>query len=98
MSNAAELLRMLEPTVRPDGIAGAGRAAQTPPPIEAQSFDAVLRQAQAMADDQEPVSDVPGEDASTEQSLRFARLSGIDRIDNAALRGLIARAAQDDGP
>lgn len=97
MSNAANLLRMLEPPVRPDGLAGAPRGAQPTTPIESQSFDAVLRQAQAMADEQVTQTDDEAEQANIGQASRFTALGGLDRIDNATLRELIARAAKDDG-
>jgi flagellar operon protein len=44
MTQASDLLRMLEPGVRPAGAPG--RTAQPPRPIEGQSFDQMLRSAQ----------------------------------------------------
>lgn len=45
MTNASDLLRMLEPSVRPAGMPGP--AAQPTAPVERQSFEEMLRSAQA---------------------------------------------------
>ena len=90
MANGVELLRRLEPAVRPDGLSAPRRPVAAP--IEQRSFDSVLEEAQDMAGRM----DAPGEarvepgDAGTERPSPLPPLGRLDRVENAALRELIA--------
>ena len=57
MGGESDLLRMLEPVVRPDGVSGSGQ----PPyrtdrdqPIEGRSFESILDEARQLGDVQQP--------------------------------------------
>lgn len=80
------LLRMLEPVTRPDGL-GAAR----PPalPIEARDFDSLLSEAVARGS-----ADTPPHDAAAAAAGHgpLASLGSMDRIENASLRDLLTRA------
>ena len=83
MSNAIELLRMLEPAVRPGGIPGPARTGSEP--IESRSFDSLLEEAKAAATSGESL-----EKANTPPTADpLKSLAGVDLIDNAALLRLI---------
>ena len=86
-SNSLDLLRMLEPAVRPVGTPGVGRVASGKAPLEAQSFDSLLAAAQTAAPDA-PAADVLPEHAPKSDAL--APLSGLGAIESASLRELIA--------
>ncbi len=84
---ASHLLRMLEPAVRP--IAGASATTPTAPgkpPIEQQSFEALLEAAkQADATDNTESTDA----AKPTAPSPLASLAQVDRIENASLRDLL---------
>ncbi len=88
MSDAAQLLRMLEPAVRPAGV-GAPSLSKSTPPIEQRSFDALLteaKQADAAA----------GEDTAQRAGQGSAPLNdlvGVESIENDSLRALLARGS-----
>ena len=88
---AGDLLRLLEPVVRPGGVPGRTR----PPtrPIEDRSFEDLLAEARgpSAAAGAEAGSPGPGEDGPGEAAHAgpMARLSDVGRIENAVLRGLV---------
>ncbi|MEM6392317.1 MAG: hypothetical protein AAF797_06050 [Planctomycetota bacterium] len=93
MSDPGQLLRMLEPAVRPVATpptAGAPKPANTP--FESQSFDQLLQQASTNTPNTEPPKPTPGPTEPAKPANTFQPLSGIDRIENQSLRDLIAAA------
>lgn len=99
MASGAELLRMLEPAVRPGNLPALQRPAAQP--LEARSFDELLSEARASAsneatmaggaDESATVKDETNADALKRDLVR--QLAQFDRIDNAALRDIVERAA-----
>jgi len=97
MSDSAQLLRMLEPAVRPVDQRGAGKARPSAEPFESRSFQSLLGEAQRTH--AEGNQAVPGQDASAEQAVAEATpkdtalgpLAGLGTIENATLRQLIAQ-------
>jgi len=102
VSNSGDLLRMLMPAVSPVPTQGTRPAK---PPIESRSFDSLLQDARetpGLADTQPASPDgvdpvAPADDAKTvepsSQTDALAQLNGIDSIQNASLRRLVAEAA-----
>ena len=101
MSNGGDLLRMLMPAVRPVPTDGVRPAKQ---PIESQSFDALLREAnqtelspRTQTDPKVPTDPVSPTDptqlvAPTAKPDTLAALSGLDAIHNASIRRIVAEA------
>lgn len=89
MADSGQLLRMLEPAVRPVPAPEGGGASPGRAPIEQQSFEALLAEATAATE--------PGGDDAASASDRPARgnllgpLSQVGAIENASLRALIER-------
>lgn len=83
MSSGNILLKMLEPAVRPDGVAAPVRAPAQP--IETRSFDSFLHEARQMNIEQT----VPSDECDTTKGA-LGPLSHIDQVANASLRDLIA--------
>jgi hypothetical protein len=91
---ASELLRMLEPAVRPIGGAAPVRALKpAQQPIEQQSFEALLDQAKEINVGDEAPGEMPVGKASKPIAAvsPLAGLSQFDRIENASLRELFNR-------
>lgn len=87
-SNAVDLLRMLEPAVRPTSAGRVGASTDGRLPIELRSFDELLNQAQSAAE-------VGGaaEAGAVEPPTKadpLASLSGPGSIESASLLGLMA--------
>lgn len=89
MSNEAELLRMLEPAVRPGGLPVPSHGRRVP--IESRSFESLLEEVQGMAgsanaghpaDGGSPTSGVA---RGVTQAL-IAQLAQVDRIENDSMR------------
>jgi hypothetical protein len=91
MSQGVDLLRLLEPAVRPGGLPGAAKAPT--PPMEQRDFEALLAEAQqdqAGAASEAPASDDGGAaHAAAPKAAPLAPLGQIDRIENRSLRALI---------
>lgn len=83
MSNGVDLLRLLEPAVRPGGLAG-GKALPTQP-IESRSFESLLEEAKAAGLPQQAVNE-PNRASAVDPLKPLAR---VDLIDNAALLRMI---------
>ena len=83
MNTGVELLRMLEPAVRPGGLPGPQRTGQTP--IETRSFESLLEEARSATT---PVGD---EETTGKKAVNdpLRALSRVDLIDNAALLRII---------
>lgn len=88
MGRESDLLRMLEPAVRPGGLTASPRP--TSRPIEDKDFESLLAEATAgrTAESQPPPQDQPARGPDPLRSL-----AGTDRIENASLRQLVAGAA-----
>ena len=88
MGTGVDLLRMLEPVVRPCGLSGPTKAGSPKQPIEVRSFDSLLEEARA-AD--EPRHDEASGSAQTgpAKANPLAELARMDRIENPSLRLLI---------
>ena len=94
MADSRMLLQMLEPTVRPVPTQGTPTGAPKLP-VEQQSFDMLLQQAQQTAGD-EPMQ---AEQAAASKPVSpLSELQGLDRIENASLRSIIANAASANDP
>ncbi|MEM1211526.1 MAG: hypothetical protein AAGI68_04430 [Planctomycetota bacterium] len=102
MSDPGQLLRMLEPAVRPVSLPTTGsppKPANTP--FESQSFDQLLQQATNPSTADKPAATASPDPATTADPPQpvpvstFQPLSGIDRIENQSLRNLIAQPAAD---
>lgn len=102
-SQASKLLQMLEPAIRPNGIARSGLSPKVP--IEQQSFDAILQQAhqvQEKLDRLEQMTSASGEPAVQEQatSRKISTMAGLGGIggsggaENASLIRLLGQAGQ----
>lgn len=89
MGREADLLRMLEPVVRPAGVHG--HASRGTPPIEGRDFESLLAEAaagrKAEADETDRSASPAAKPPDPLQSL-----SGVDHIDNASLRAMIGRS------
>ena len=86
MGNQQVLLQMLMPMVRPDGIAPSNSTQNLP--LEQQSFEQMLIDLQAMDSTQ---AQVTAQDPDPAPSQMMQQLGGIDRIDNSALRDMLAQ-------
>jgi hypothetical protein len=92
MSDAARLLRMLEPAVRPVAPPG---AAQPPKhlPLDQQDFSALLEEARTQSatpdDAQEPIRE--NKPAGTSVADPLKALGAPDQLENASLRQLLAQ-------
>jgi hypothetical protein len=89
MGQGVDLLRLLEPAVRPGGLPGVAKAPV--PPIEERSFEALLEEARqdpASAEGQAPAAD-ESTAPSVPKAMPLAPLGQIDRIENRSLRDLI---------
>lgn len=102
MGIESNLLRSLEPIVRPDG-ASRPRLENTDParnqPFEARGFDSLLEEAQQAA---QPLDEtVGGEPTTADEPTKRpgttppSPFTGVDRIENASLRLLVERRAAD---
>ena len=96
-SAAFNLLRLLEPAVRPGNLPASAKPANTP--IEQRSFESLLEEAQSLnvPSPAEPaladLTEMPaegGEPAVKIPAGPLAQLGQIDRIDNPSLRRLIS--------
>lgn len=91
MGRELDLLRMLEPAVRP--VQGGARVTTGATPIESKSFESLLGEAQAAAKEMiEAVDGAVGAGpdgtppvAETVESKLIARLSGVDHVENPAV-------------
>ena len=96
MADGVQLLRLLDPIVRPDGRVGQVRVAKdTALPIESRSFDSLLQEARAMATDgferlhpSEVGSAHSGEATPTDPGL-LKPLGQVERIENASLLRIV---------
>lgn len=96
MADEAFLLRMLEPAVRPGGVPGPSQIRREP--IESRSFEALLGEAtadEAGAEQAQPPEsdDVESGPPRANPGVRgglMDQLAQVDRIQNSALRGIIA--------
>lgn len=91
MGSGLDLLRLLEPAVRPDGAVGSGRSAGQPfaSPIEQQSFEQLLDQASVMEGTVNKTTNMGEQTTAPVTALSpLNDLSRVDRIENASLRSL----------
>ncbi len=84
----ARLLQLLEPAVRP-GAAGQTQQAGRPA-FEDRTFEQLLNGVRQEADQ-------PVEEPSDSQAKSLESLGGLDRIENAALRAVLAQNRGADG-
>ena len=87
MSTGVELLRLLEPTVRPGGLQGP-KSAPTEP-IESRSFESLLEEAKATAATTTTESMNETTTKPSRQNDPLGALARVDLIDNAALLRII---------
>jgi hypothetical protein len=98
MTSSADLLRMLEPAVRPVSVPGAENARPGSVPLEQRSFESLLSDAAgAKASGTSGASGGAGASGGSAGAAQLSPqpapqhpLAGIDRIENSALRDLIA--------
>ena len=102
MSSSGDLLRMLMPAVSPVPTQGPGAAPRNLP-IESRSFDSLLEEAGLAGTDVDPGNGAEADtqarpsDSGTEPADDvgvLSSLSGIESIQNASLRQLIAEATE----
>jgi len=95
MSNQVDLLRMLEPVVRPGHVSGSNRPVNTP--IEQRDFESLLAEANGRKPDGEEESSERVEVAGTRDEpdgpLRELRQVGL--IENESLRQLLSAAGHE---
>lgn len=95
MSNSLELLRMLEPAVRPGQSGSAPASESHRQPIEQRSFESLLQDVQTLAQQGEPMLSAEPDEAAggagKSQVNLLSPLSDLDAISNASLRELITR-------
>ncbi len=89
MGREADLLRMLEPVVRPGGLPNTTR--RVAQPIEGQDFESLLAEA-AAEQKAEPQTTAASERTAVKGPDPLQGLTGVDRIENAALRRIIGGA------
>jgi len=90
------LLKMLEPAIRPGPMGGSDRPARLP--VEQQSFEELLsqRMTPVIEADDTDASAADGKAASASKgSGPLGQLARVDQIENASLRDLIARHADE---
>jgi len=95
LANELELLRMLEPAVRPDGVSRPTPRRDVP--IESRSFDSLLQEARQINATQAQDSQTPAPPADTPPLLKaglIGQLAQIDQVHNSSLRALIAPNTQ----
>ena len=85
MSNSGDLLRMLEPAVRPVATPAPQSTRPKDTPFETKSFDALLSEAQTHSVT-EPNVDEPGKTKPTDL---LSPLTHVDAIQNASLRQIV---------
>lgn len=99
MGIESDMLRMLEPAVRPGlGPTGSGtstRGANKAVPFESQPFDALLSQAQQVSNEQAQFTSVADAGKSDNDKAQQSAdpLALLHHVDNASLRDLIATNA-----
>ncbi len=93
MSQGSELLRMLEPAVRPVALPGAGAPRPQNQPFEARPFEALLREAGVNAD-----ADASAPEPAPSGPDPLAALNGIQAVGNASLRSLIHQTGPTSNP
>ena len=95
MSNEADLLRMLEPAVRPGGLPAP--APQQRAPIESRDFESLLDEARSMNADTHQVQEDRGlapsaghvGQSDSDRGGLMGRLAAVDQIENSSLRQLL---------
>ena len=85
MASGIDLLRLLEPAVRPDGLQGSRCAPKEP--FESRSFESLLEEAQSQA--QVQARSAESATNKTKAIDPLGPLARVDGIDNAALLKII---------
>ena len=83
---------MLEPAVRPGGLAPSSGAAKGRKPFEAKSFQDLLGEA-AVGNTGQASADSEGQEAAQQGDLLLG-LSGLGRVENVSLRQALIEAGQ----
>lgn len=99
MGQEQDLLRMLEPAVRPVGPGPAGSRPPAGEPFEGRSFEDLLHEAREQTPEQ-PASgsdDEPANDTKTPPNP-LARLAGLDAVENGSLLQVMQRRAAQPQP
>lgn len=91
MSTGVDLLRLLEPAVRPGGLQGT--SAVPVQPIEARSFDSILEEAKIATEARPATEAASGYETKAADPLKA--LARVDLIDNAALLKFIGSERAD---
>ncbi|MEM8781667.1 MAG: hypothetical protein AAGE65_02330 [Planctomycetota bacterium] len=94
MSTSDELLRLLDPAVRPVGVSSPSRRASAPVPFERQNFDELLEafgQAQPSSAEATPTADVGTAVATNPAHPHASATLDVSRIENASLLAMIAQ-------
>ena len=86
MGNGSDLLKMLEPAIRPVQQFDASSVKRSDLPFEQKDFDALLAEAKDIVS--VPASDtmVGGQDVAEDQQNILSDLTRIDSVENASLR------------
>ncbi|WP_432799461.1 hypothetical protein [Poriferisphaera sp. WC338] len=93
MGTSSDLLRMLEPAVRPVPVQVKGTSQQSPTTFENKTFDQLLDEARTIATGPE-ADQVKGAEGESKAVDSLSPLTRIDLVENAALRQIL-EAKQD---
>ncbi|QQE11195.1 hypothetical protein JD969_17110 [Planctomycetota bacterium] len=90
-ANGTDLLRMLEPAVRPVNVADSHSAKAANQPFERQDFDQLLHEAKLITApmDSSVKTDSQTSAVSDSQANILSDLSRIDSVENASLRAIL---------
>ena len=95
MSSGVDLLRLLEPAVRPGGLPGPATAPSQP--IETRSFDSILEEVKSAGDANSTTNPIAKSTDATEAKPfdPLQALARVDLIDNATLLKLFSSKQTD---
>ena len=89
MGNGSDLLKMLEPAIRPVQQLGASGVQKSDLPFEQKDFDALLSEAESIVADRGLVATPRKKDAAKDQQHILSDLTRFDSIENASLRDVL---------
>jgi hypothetical protein len=91
MGKELDFLRMLEPLVRPGNLPAPSKSGGNEP-VESQSFESLLERVSSsrQTDASQGVTGNAGSEKAASCDAGLTALSGIDKVENSALRELIA--------
>ena len=90
-TNGTDLLRMLEPAVRPVNVANSNSVQSASQPFEKQNFDQLLQEAKLIttSTDSSVTTNTQASATADTQANILSDLSRIDAVENASLRAIL---------